>query len=75
MVWLRQHPLCGDREGDSSPEHSHCLRNGKATPATDVDHIEPHRGDAVLFWNPLNHQSLCHECHGAKSATEREGRT
>lgn len=61
--WLRQHPLCGDRLAGSSAEHSRCVRDGRATAATDVDHIVPHRGDQALFWNPENHQSLCGLCH------------
>ena len=40
-------------------------------PATDVDHIIPHRGDKELFWDSGNWQSLCHECHSRKSYGER----
>nr|WP_246414712.1 HNH endonuclease signature motif containing protein [Yoonia ponticola] len=31
--------------------------------ATTVDHIKPHRGDKVLFWDKNNWQSLCTSCH------------
>lgn len=31
--------------------------------ATVADHVTPHRGDATLFWNPSNLQSLCKLCH------------
>jgi 5-methylcytosine-specific restriction protein A len=41
-------------------------------PATVVDHIVPHRGDPVLFWDEANWQGLCKLCHDAKTA--REGR-
>ncbi len=68
--WLRAHPLCGDRINGPSLEHSACLRSGRVTIATDVDHIEPHRGNAVLMWDRGNWQSLCHACHSAK--TQRE---
>lgn len=58
-VFLAEHPLC-----------VHCQREGRVTPATDVDHIEPHRGDEALFWRPGNWQALCHECHSRKTAAE-----
>jgi 5-methylcytosine-specific restriction protein A len=40
--------------------------------ATVVDHVVPHRGDPVLFWEESNWQSQCQPCHDAKTA--REGR-
>ena len=55
---LAREPLCRE-----------CLKEGKVTPATDVDHIEPHRGDKDKFWNGAK-QSLCAQCHGRKSAEE-----
>jgi 5-methylcytosine-specific restriction protein A len=39
-------------------------------PATDVDHIRAHSGDAGLFWNRANLQGLCHECHARKTRSE-----
>ncbi|MEL7263525.1 MAG: HNH endonuclease signature motif containing protein [Planctomycetota bacterium] len=36
--------------------------------ATEVDHIDPHRGDQAKFWNPNNWQSLCKPCHSRKTA-------
>lgn len=41
--------------------------------ATDVDHIVPHRGDQVLFWDRSNWQGLCHDCHSFKTAREDGG--
>ena len=61
-AFLRQHPLCAE-----------CERQGKATIATEVDHIIPHRGDQKLFWDSANWQPLCHECHSRKTATEDGG--
>lgn len=64
---LLREPFCrscaarGRREGIP-----HLLR----VPATDVDHITPHRGDWRLFIAPGNHQSLCHACHSRKTAAE-----
>lgn len=67
--WLRLHPLCGDREVGSSNEHSLCVQSARITAATDVDHIKPPGSDKGLFWDPTNHQSLCHTCHSAKTAS------
>lgn len=53
---LAQYPLCAE-----------CERRGVATPATVTDHVVPHRGDAALFWDPANWQSLCKPCHDAKT--------
>ena len=56
---LKRHPLCVT-----------CLESGKTTAATCTDHIVPHRGARHKFWNKNNLQSLCAECHNAKTATE-----
>lgn len=61
-AYLTEHPLCAE-----------CLRHGKITAATEVDHIIPHRGDKNLFWAVSNWQALCHECHSRKTATEDGG--
>ena len=47
-----------------------CAARGRVTPATEVDHIRPHRGDRVLFWDESNWQPLCQRCHSAKTARE-----
>jgi len=52
-----------------APFCAECMKRGVFTMATDVDHIEPHRGDIVLFFRgPF--QSLCHPCHSKKTAIE-----
>jgi len=57
-VQLAQHPLCAE-----------CERQGRVTPATVCDHIEPHKWDLYKFWaGPF--QSLCTSCHSAKTAKE-----
>lgn len=64
---LLREPFCrecatrGKKEGVP-----HLLR----VPATDVDHVVPHRGSWQLFIDPANHQSLCHSCHSRKTAAE-----
>jgi len=32
-----------------------------------VDHIQPHRGDQLLFWDRTNWQTLCKRCHDQKT--------
>jgi 5-methylcytosine-specific restriction enzyme A len=59
---LAQHPLC-----------VMCERMGKVTPATVADHVEPHRGDVMLFWHGAL-QSLCTAHHsGTKAQQEKRG--
>lgn len=60
--FLFEHPLCEE-----------CLKRGRAVPATDVDHIRPHRGDEALMWDEENLQALCHACHSRKTAAEDGG--
>ncbi len=60
-AFLREHPLC-----------THCQRRGLVTSATIVDHVTPHRGDEVLFWDVENWQPLCKPCHDSwKQAIEK----
>lgn len=67
QVWLSQHPLC-----------VFCEAVGRVTAASVVDHVIPHRGDARLFWDRGNWQSLCASCHSstkqAQEAAEIYGR-
>ncbi|WP_016738784.1 HNH endonuclease [Bacillus sp. FJAT-27238] len=52
----------------SNPLCRHCFEQGKVIAATVVDHITPHRGDMVLFWDEKNWQGLCGTCHSRKTA-------
>lgn len=54
--FLQSHPLCVE-----------CMKNGKYTKATVVDHIVPHRGDQKLFWDQSNWQPMCKTCHDKKT--------
>lgn len=45
-----------------------CLAEGRRERTEHVDHIEPHRGDAVLFWSRANLQGLCAQHHGRKTS-------
>ena len=38
-----------------------------------VDHIKPHRGDKVLFWDRNNWQPLCKMHHDRKTVLEDGG--
>jgi 5-methylcytosine-specific restriction protein A len=53
---LATHPLC-----------AMCLSDGAVTAASVVDHVEPHHGDAQMFWNGKL-QSLCAPCHNKRKA-------
>jgi 5-methylcytosine-specific restriction protein A len=57
--YLDAHPLCVQ-----------CLKQGRFTKATVVDHIKPHRGDRLLFWDRDNWQALCKACHDKKTGNE-----
>ena len=59
---LRRQPLCAD-----------CLARGRTEAAAEVDHVLPLRlGGAA--WSADNLQSLCVECHRAKTARENSVR-
>jgi 5-methylcytosine-specific restriction protein A len=60
--FLMQSPLC-----------ALCESQGVITAANEVDHIIPHKGDKVLFWDVKNLQSLCKSCHSRKSQQEKSG--
>ena len=57
--FLKEHPLC-----------CKCEEEGKYVIATIVDHIKPHRGDPILFWDEENWQPLCKHHHDVKTMTE-----
>jgi len=42
--------------------------------ASEVDHIQPHRGDQALFWDRNNLQCLCKSCHSSKTMREINAR-
>jgi 5-methylcytosine-specific restriction protein A len=44
-----------------------CAAEGLAKAAYCTDHVVPHRGDEVLFWDAENWQSLCERCHNEKT--------
>ncbi|OZI36299.1 HNH endonuclease [Bordetella genomosp. 1] len=61
-AFLLANPLC-----------RYCIRAGRTTPASVVDHIERHEGDAQLFWDRANWQPLCKTCHdGLKARQEAQ---
>ncbi len=57
---LSQHPWCAE-----------CLRYGVRKIAQEADHIVPHRGDRILFYDSDDLQSLCASCHSRKTVKER----
>ena len=62
LRYLAEYPLCVE-----------CHESGLIVPATNVDHIVPHRGDMELFWDIENWQSLCATHHSQKTAKEDGG--
>jgi 5-methylcytosine-specific restriction protein A len=62
LLYLAEHPLCVE-----------CAKKNRVEPAKVVDHIVPHKGDELLFWDPSNWQSLCKHHHDRKTASEDGG--
>ena len=62
-IVLARNPLC-----------QACLAAERVTPACDVDHIVPHRGDMIMAWSLDNLQGLCRACHSRKTAGEVNAR-
>jgi hypothetical protein len=59
---LKRYPLCAI-----------CLQAGQIVPATDADHIVPHKGNEWAFWYGKL-QSLCGPCHrSVKQKEEKRG--
>jgi 5-methylcytosine-specific restriction protein A len=56
LVFLREHPLC-----------VLCRAEGRVEPASVVDHIQAHKGDDELFWDPKNHRAVCKPHHDART--------
>jgi 5-methylcytosine-specific restriction enzyme A len=44
-----------------------CKAAGRVEPATDVDHVVPHKGDSTRFWDVGNLTGLCKSCHSRKT--------
>jgi len=68
----RRYRLCGMRPDGQAPVMSRCHDEGRATRASCVDHVVPHRNDARLFWDEHgNWQAMCDACHARKTASGR----
>ncbi len=64
----KSYPLCGMRPNGQAPVMSQCHDEGRTTAAYQTDHVRPHRGNAVLFWDEANNwQALCRACGARKS--------
>lgn len=62
LIFLDANPLC-----------ERCEREGRAEPATVVNHRIPHRGDQKLFWDRKNWEPTCARHHD--SDIKREERS
>ena len=58
LAFLTENPMCVA-----------CRARGVMTPATEADHVTPHRGDMEAFWEG-ELQALCKSCHSTKTTTE-----
>ncbi len=47
----------------------HCSTPDRPVAAQEVDHIIPHRRNALLLYDWANLQPLCRQCHLAKTAS------
>ena len=59
--YLKSHPLC-----------VMCEEQNKIVAATVVNHIIPHKGDQVIFWDESKWQSLCASCHSSVKQREEK---
>ena len=60
---LARQPLC-----------ERCVKAGRVTAATVVNHRDPHKGDMARFSDRANLESACAPCHdGAIQSEERRG--
>lgn len=48
-----------------------CARHGWRVRATDVDHVQDHKGDWSKFTDASNLESLCHSCHSRKTMRDQ----
>ncbi|MCA9312292.1 MAG: HNH endonuclease [Phycisphaerales bacterium] len=60
--FLMRHPLC-----------QHCQRDGRTTPATEVDHVVPIRAGGARL-DQANLQALCKSCHSRKTVRDQRAR-
>jgi 5-methylcytosine-specific restriction protein A len=66
-AFLDRYPYCGDRARGLPAVMSRCRELGLNTPASVVDHVDPHKGDQQKFWSEDNWQSACASCHSRKT--------
>jgi 5-methylcytosine-specific restriction endonuclease McrA len=77
-AYLREHPLCvyclreiGVAASTVADAILECAARGLAVPYGNVvDHIVAHRGDAALFWDQSNWQTLCAMHHSRDKQRE-----
>jgi 5-methylcytosine-specific restriction enzyme A len=77
MEWHNSHRYKAERDGflRENPLCAKCFEHGACVPAAVLDHVKPHGGDPLLFWNQKNWQALCTRCHGRKRAEEKADTT
>ena len=65
-IWksMRRHRLAEE------PLCRHCIIEGRTVAASYVDHVDPHRGQWLLFFKYENTQSLCAHHHNMRKQQE-----
>lgn len=81
-IWRGKHGL-RQQQLTKQPLCERCLKAGRITPATVVNHRTPHKGNWSLFIDPNNHESACkphhdgdiqsEEIHGYSKAIDASG--
>lgn len=51
-----------------------CRKTETNTALLVADHIKPHKGDPILFWDEANIQCLCKRCHDSEKQREERSR-
>jgi 5-methylcytosine-specific restriction protein A len=74
--WYTSRPWRALRKRILLRDHYTCKRCGRLDRPSGLiaDHKTPHRGDASLFWDEANIETLCKPCHdGPKQREEKTG--
>jgi len=64
-----------ERQLSIEPLCRFCIEREDVVVATVADHIQPHKGNETLFFDPANLQSLCTSCHNSAKQRMELGQT
>lgn len=66
--WRKARKVFLDKEENALCRY--CVNEGRTKEANVVDHIIPHKGCEILFWDETNWQPLCVNCHNSRKKME-----